>query len=393
MDSDLLQKLHRQRVRMGETGSPFRRLHDGEHSSRTSVSLDCEVHVKQRALKFQQVGERQEDMEAFERGMRPCTSGRVNLERWEVPRGTVSTAALPQVVPAALPASPAPAPLPEAVLRRLPTPCRSSRRERPVTPPPAALPEAAAGGGEAAAGSPSSPRAPPAAAAEEEPSPPLSTPGSCEYWAEAQAGASEAAAKAVVQLLEKEGAGFETQVLRPLRDWLAPGGASAEAACFSMAGGEPSEADCEEVGEDRLTEGVLERGTMRDGHEPLEYDLLDYLGQLPEGLVGKLKGSMEMHEELVQQLCKRFQTLQAKARTREAAALKGAAPRGRCATLEAQDEWRRELRAQMAGRVLVAQEARLRLAAEAHEAAMRAKLECPEPPSCFRTRAGQRRSA
>merc|ERR1719336_2035480 len=92
--------------------------------------------------------------------------------------------------------------------------------------------------------------------------------------------------------------------------------------------------------------------------EPLEYELLDYLSELPEGLVDKLQASMQMHEDLMDKMSKRLEALQAKAISREIAPTKGVQPRARGAAAEAQDEWRKELRSQMA---------RLRLAAEAHE--------------------------
>lgn len=200
--------------------------------------------------------------------------------------------------------------------------------------------------------------------------------------------------------------GFETQVLHPLRDWLAvpvptPRTAAAEnAARFSLS--------CEPNGEDEEEEHAMDPASLVDGNARLptaaagstaplglleeqdssaaiedclgllEYDLLDYMDQLPEGLICKLRGNLQMHNEYVQQLCKRREILEAKARARRRDNPRqvGAAARTRAAAvLTAQDEWRRELRSQMAGRILAAQEARLRLAAEAHEAAMRAKLE------------------
>lgn len=174
------------------------------------------------------------------------------------------------------------------------------------------------------------------------------------------------------------------QVLRPLQEWVDAADVHMgymepvpEAACFCMSTGEPLEEAGQDGGayEARLVEELLARGLRASGHEPLEYDLLEYLGHLPEELVCKLKRSQEMHEELVQRLNLRLQTLQAKARSRNDVVEKGPPPRPRSATVEAQEEWRRELRSQMAGRVMAAQEARLRLSAEAREASSRAKLE------------------
>mmetsp|Transcript_78135 Transcript_78135/g.201205 ORF Transcript_78135/g.201205 Transcript_78135/m.201205 type:complete len:668 (+) Transcript_78135:53-2056(+) len=147
----------------------------------------------------------------------------------------------------------------------------------------------------------------------------------------------------------------------------------------------------------------------KDGTEPLEYAMLDYFDRLPEGLIRQLKVCLDNHDELVHQLQRRFDQLRERARkgTGEAAA-EGAeasdkepdqvadaegqpaaatwpkedaepAVAGsdsvRRAAAEPAEAWRRELRAQMATRVAMAQEARLRLAAEAHEAAMRARLD------------------
>jgi len=198
-----------------------------------------------------------------------------------------------------------------------------------------------------------------------------------------------------------------------------------------------------------------------DEHEPMEYAMLDYLGDLPDGLADKLRVSLEVYEDLVQHLCKSNDNLRAKAKGRPRPASEGAAEhspnpfrllpepsprpspgpspsfhapvptellyngsspragvpgggsvaaagkarpphtrqasRGRAATapgaaLEGQaraclagvavsatpsaaELRKRDLREQMAGKMAAAQEARLRLAAEAHEAAMRTRLD------------------
>jgi len=196
--------------------------------------------------------------------------------------------------------------------------------------------------------------------------------------------------------------GFETQVLRPLSRWssLLGGGRMEEAAQFSLDGdaADPCAVSAPACRVERLAaEPRAEVASDFDegpgmGHLEYEYDILDYFDQfdqLPSELMMKLKGNLDMHERLVRQLCKRSELLRAKAQAASEHTVAGAeahAPlAGACppsakrgvvgSTTDATEGWRKELRTQMAGRVLAAQEARLRLAAETQEAALKAKVE------------------
>jgi len=51
-----------------------------------------------------------------------------------------------------------------------------------------------------------------------------------------------------------------------------------------------------------------------DAEEPLEFSMLDYLAELPEGVAEKLQRCLKTHEELVRRLCQRNELLQAHVR-------------------------------------------------------------------------------
>jgi len=182
---------------------------------------------------------------------------------------------------------------------------------------------------------------------------------------------------------EDEVGALGTQVLRPLQGWLAvltPRGTNLRpAAEYALAASEPPlEGDAEFGLEQENSEAWVPEGCF----DLFEYDILDYFDQLPEGILAKLRGSFQMYQEFVQDTVKKNELLRAKLiRARETAAsqmvaAEAASHRARGTEMSmARDEWRRELRKEMSSRILLAQEARLRIAAEANEAAMRAKLE------------------
>mmetsp|Transcript_168176 Transcript_168176/g.540267 ORF Transcript_168176/g.540267 Transcript_168176/m.540267 type:complete len:678 (+) Transcript_168176:78-2111(+) len=182
---------------------------------------------------------------------------------------------------------------------------------------------------------------------------------------------------------EDEVGALGTQVLRPLQDWLAvltPRGTNLRpAAEYALAASEPPlGGDAESGLEQENSEAWVPEGCF----DLFEYDILDYFDQLPEGILAKLRGSFQMYQEFVQDTVKKNEMLRAKLiRARETAAsqmvaAEAASHRARGPEMSmARDEWRRELRREMSSRILLAQEARLRIAAEANEAAMRARLE------------------
>lgn len=131
----------------------------------------------------------------------------------------------------------------------------------------------------------------------------------------------------------------------------------------------PSAADARAGGAEAADVGSP---AVEDGLEPLEYFLLDYAGQLPDGLADKLKANIEIHEDFVTQLQRRNEKLRrktARLKDGEAATPGDGDPR---AVAEGR---RRELVALgAASSIAAAQEAHKRVAAEAYEAALQAKL-------------------
>jgi chromosome segregation ATPase len=122
------------------------------------------------------------------------------------------------------------------------------------------------------------------------------------------------------------------------------------------------------------TPGVL---AADEACEPMEYLMLDYIGLLPDELSDKLRQSLEEYEATIQRLSRRNRKLLARAeaaggelavagstKTEEAAAVNG----DPLARSHAQYE-------SVELRIAAAQESRLRRGAEAHEAAMRSRLE------------------
>lgn len=264
---------------------------------------------------------------------------------------------------------------------------------------------------------------------------------------------------------------FETQIVIPLRN-LSPRGSpdpvQTSPVRYSMVNGDMEDSERSmTASHDELANAVPTNpsgvcdASLADceGYEPMEYMVLDYLSCLPKEFINKLKYNMEVHDKLVQQLRKRNGKLQARVREKEArtgskpilvdhqeenppdsaqvasdmelpctslaglscdeegdhmsghgglgataaSVLLVAAPteipaaRQKAdatpsvdairtdATMEKapelighhpeSDSWHTELRIQMASKVAAAQAARLRLGAEAHEAAMRVRLE------------------
>ncbi|CAK0893936.1 unnamed protein product [Prorocentrum cordatum] len=135
----------------------------------------------------------------------------------------------------------------------------------------------------------------------------------------------------------------------------------------------------------------------REPIEPIEYFLLDYLGLVPEGLSQKLRESLDVHEDLVDRITARNEHLRARTRRTSGGSAKQEAsspagsgsgsgggrspPVGGRTPLSAEkrerekEAWRRELRAQMAVKIAAVEETKLRVGAEAHYAAMKAKLQ------------------
>jgi len=60
--------------------------------------------------------------------------------------------------------------------------------------------------------------------------------------------------------------------------------------------------------------GTVPETSLRCGQEPLEFSMLDYLAELPEGVAEKLQRCLKTHEELVRRLCQRNELLQAHVR-------------------------------------------------------------------------------
>jgi hypothetical protein len=119
---------------------------------------------------------------------------------------------------------------------------------------------------------------------------------------------------------------------------------------------------------------------MEDSLEPLEYFLLDYGGELPDVLVDKLKADHTIHEDFVRQLWRRNGKLRRRARSQKENEVASSNIEQRSVA----DGKRRELLARGAtNSIAAAQEASKRVAAEAYEAAMHAKL----TRTCRRTEA------
>lgn len=81
-----------------------------------------------------------------------------------------------------------------------------------------------------------------------------------------------------------------------------------EAECFCMWDSE--EENC--ITQDDLTSNRSAADV--DAEEPLEFSMLDYLAELPEGVAEKLQRCLKTHEELVRRLCQRNELLQAHVR-------------------------------------------------------------------------------
>ncbi|CAE7854647.1 mcm5-a [Symbiodinium sp. KB8] len=81
-----------------------------------------------------------------------------------------------------------------------------------------------------------------------------------------------------------------------------------EAECFCMWDSE--EENC--MTQDDLTSNRSAADV--DAEEPLEFSMLDYLAELPEGVAEKLQRCLKTHEELVRRLCQRNELLQAHVR-------------------------------------------------------------------------------
>jgi len=55
----------------------------------------------------------------------------------------------------------------------------------------------------------------------------------------------------------------------------------------------------------------------KEARDPMEYAILDYLDCIPTGLVSKLKQNLEMHDDLVSQLCRKNEQLRKKAHDKD----------------------------------------------------------------------------
>ncbi|CAE7209570.1 mcm5-a [Symbiodinium natans] len=84
----------------------------------------------------------------------------------------------------------------------------------------------------------------------------------------------------------------------------AKGKKAPEAECFCMW---DSEEEC-------MAQDASSRSAEADAEEPLEFSMLDYLAELPEGVAEKLQRCLKTHEELVRRLCQRNELLQAQVR-------------------------------------------------------------------------------
>jgi len=215
---------------------------------------------------------------------------------------------------------------------------------------------------------------------------------------------SEASSSSTSDTSGEEEQPLETQILTPLRAWRAPsasprtdedGAAVASPVWrFSMDLADNKAKAAEPI---PVFADVDDCSPDREGAGSWEYDLLDYFELLPLELTSKLKSNQEQHDELVRKLRRRSKQLQAKARGRsslaqqrqqdpgeheeddeteqEAQPSEAAAPSLQAHVPPALALWRRELRKRLEHRAEVAHEGCLRLAAEAMEAAARARLE------------------
>lgn len=94
-----------------------------------------------------------------------------------------------------------------------------------------------------------------------------------------------------------------------------------EAECFFMW---DSDDDTCSLQEDPISERQSARN--KEAEEPLEFSMLDYLAELPEGVAEKLHNCLKTHEELVRRLCQRNDLLRAHIRNlrREASEVRSA---------------------------------------------------------------------
>lgn len=178
---------------------------------------------------------------------------------------------------------------------------------------------------------------------------------------------SEASSSASSDTSGEEEQPLETQILTPLRAWRAPSAsprtdedgavAASLVTRFSMDLEDNKAKAAEPI---PVSADVDDCSPDREGAGSWEYDLLDYFELLPLELTSKLKSNQEQHDELVRKLRRRSKKLQAKARRRSSLAQQ------RQQDLGEHDETERAAQPS---------EGCLRLAAEAMEAAARARLE------------------
>jgi hypothetical protein len=171
---------------------------------------------------------------------------------------------------------------------------------------------------------------------------------------------------------------FSTQILKPLQNWDGPQERLQSCMYRRLSRGDPASPS-----KDKFTAasgstascatalGKLGGLDPQDGMEPLEYFLLDYAGELPDEVVTKLKTDLEIHEDFVRELWRRNEKL----RQRAQRCKDSEAPPPDVDLRTAAEGRRRELLAVgAASRMEAAQEANKRVAAEAYEAAMQARL-------------------
>lgn len=158
---------------------------------------------------------------------------------------------------------------------------------------------------------------------------------------------------------------------------------------------------------------ISERQSARnkEAEEPLEFSMLDYLAELPEGVAEKLHNCLKTHEELVRRLCQRNDLLRAHIRNlrREASEVRSApftpsnfiarsprSPQSPQAGLQssraaAESRQKRQPVAETKIEVTTATPDRARFRDEQHEANLRARLQRTIRASRERVQAMQRR--
>jgi len=163
-----------------------------------------------------------------------------------------------------------------------------------------------------------------------------------------------------------------TQILKPLQAWERPATNARAGACvvrrLSLGGtASPSSAKHSSALGSATSHGGSASQLDQENLEPLEYFLLDYAGDLPEGLAEKLQSNASLHDDFVQQLSLRNGKLQQNSEKLGRLARGQTAPPGDGGT----SLWDLQTAAEGRRRELAANK---RVAAEAYEAAMHARL-------------------